>query len=213
MEPAVEEVKLVISGKWGDKFLEKAKACAAFLSDNNPEVSYEVYTFFETQWDDYLRELPKTIPSKQSPLILKSNGEVIGGMDEFLTWSLVNYRYSDSQANILYQRMANKAMKERTLLNKDREYAFMTVQIGDSLPIKIVYELFVDICPKTCERFISLCKSDFTPGKSSKKFGYKDTKIDRVNPESYIEGGQIPEILEWEEKREKTSDDPVFCCH
>jgi len=43
----------------------------------------------------------------------------------------------------------------RTAINDTpgRDYVYMNINTGASVPSKVVIELFSDICPKTCENF------------------------------------------------------------
>lgn len=57
---------------------------------------------------------------------------------------------------------------------------------------RIVFELFVDVTPKTAENFIGLCTGDYGYSKTTKKrLHYLGTKIHKVVKGVYIQGGDI----------------------
>ncbi len=122
---------------------------------------------------------------KGSPLVYLSDGEYIGSAVDLMKWALENFRYVDTQSDIIYNRMAKKRLKEMTVSRKDVAYAFMEVDV-DGASTKVVFELFTKTCPLTSQRFLELCEGTFKVG--SKKSGYKGSRFDRVS-KGFAEGG------------------------
>ncbi|XP_053327945.1 peptidyl-prolyl cis-trans isomerase G-like [Spea bombifrons] len=59
---------------------------------------------------------------------------------------------------------------------------------------RLVFELFSDICPKTCENFRSLCTGEKGIGKKTKKpLHYKNCIFHRVVKDFMIQGGDFSE--------------------
>lgn len=68
----------------------------------------------------------------------------------------------------------------------------MDIKIGseDGAPIWVVYELFKDLAPKTCENFIQLCNGEYT-NKQGEKIGYKYSYFHWVYPKAFVQGGDV----------------------
>ncbi|XP_034935915.1 peptidyl-prolyl cis-trans isomerase G [Chelonus insularis] len=69
---------------------------------------------------------------------------------------------------------------------------FFDIEVG-GLPMgRIVLELFVDICPRTCENFRALCTGELGLGKTTgKPLHYKGTVFHRVVKDFMIQGGDF----------------------
>jgi cyclophilin family peptidyl-prolyl cis-trans isomerase len=57
----------------------------------------------------------------------------------------------------------------------DKDYVFMDVSINGMIQ-KVVFELFSDIAPKTCDNFQKLCNGVFT-NKQGEKLSYVGTEF------------------------------------
>ncbi|KAH6929910.1 hypothetical protein HPB50_006631 [Hyalomma asiaticum] len=69
---------------------------------------------------------------------------------------------------------------------------FFDVQIGDESAGRIVFELFADVCPITCENFRALCTGECGIGKTTgKPLHYKGVKFHRVIRSFMIQGGDF----------------------
>ncbi|KAK8764457.1 hypothetical protein V5799_032934 [Amblyomma americanum] len=69
---------------------------------------------------------------------------------------------------------------------------FFDVQVGDEPAGRIVFELFADVCPITCENFRALCTGECGIGKTTEKpLHYKGVKFHRVIRSFMIQGGDF----------------------
>lgn len=53
-------------------------------------------------------------------------------------------------------------------------------QVGDKEPQRITFELYADVCPKTCANFLHLCKGDKGKTPEGIPMHYKGSKFHRV---------------------------------
>lgn len=69
---------------------------------------------------------------------------------------------------------------------------FFDIEVG-GLPMgRIVFELFTDICPITCENFRALCTGEKALGKTTgKPLHYKGIVFHRVVKDFMIQGGDF----------------------
>ncbi|XP_030756714.1 peptidyl-prolyl cis-trans isomerase G isoform X2 [Sitophilus oryzae] len=73
-----------------------------------------------------------------------------------------------------------------------RSRCFFDVSIGGLSSGRVVFELFTDIVPKTCENFRSLCTGEKGLGKeTNKSLHYKDVVFHRVVKDFIIQGGDF----------------------
>lgn len=72
-----------------------------------------------------------------------------------------------------------------------RPRTFFDIKIDDKSIGRIVFELFADYVPKTCENFRAICTGEKGVGKSGKPLHYKGSKFHRIIPNFMIQGGDI----------------------
>lgn len=73
-----------------------------------------------------------------------------------------------------------------------RPRCFFDVEIGGQQVGRITFELFSDICPKTCDNFRSLCTGEKGNGqKSGLPLHYKGSPFHRVVKDFMIQGGDF----------------------
>jgi peptidyl-prolyl isomerase D len=68
---------------------------------------------------------------------------------------------------------------------------FMDISIGGKKPERVVFELYNDITPKTCENFKALCTGEKGKGQQGKPLHYKGSGFHRVIPKFMIQGGDF----------------------
>eukprot|EP00923_Selenidium_pygospionis_P000888 GHVN01001379.1.p1 GENE.GHVN01001379.1~~GHVN01001379.1.p1 ORF type:complete len:174 (+),score=20.71 GHVN01001379.1:26-523(+) len=55
---------------------------------------------------------------------------------------------------------------------------------------RLAFELFADICPKTCLNFLELCRG-YRPSSGGRELTYKDSLFHRITPHFMLQGGDI----------------------
>ncbi|XP_068790214.1 NK-tumor recognition protein isoform X3 [Struthio camelus] len=77
---------------------------------------------------------------------------------------------------------------------QDRPQCFFDIEINREPVGRIMFQLFSDICPKTCKNFLCLCSGEKGLGKTTgKKLCYKGTTFHRVVKNFMIQGGDFSE--------------------
>ncbi|XP_043921987.1 NK-tumor recognition protein isoform X2 [Protopterus annectens] len=77
---------------------------------------------------------------------------------------------------------------------KDRPQCFFDIEINREPVGRIVFQLFSDVCPKTCKNFLCLCTGEKGIGKiTKKKLWYKGSTFHRVVKNFMIQGGDFSE--------------------
>jgi cyclophilin family peptidyl-prolyl cis-trans isomerase len=66
--------------------------------------------------------------------------------------------------------------------SSDKPNVFFDIAIGKKDTFRLVFQLFWDITPKTCENFKCLCTGEKGEGVSGKKLHYKGSKFHRIIP-------------------------------
>jgi len=64
-------------------------------------------------------------------------------------------------------------------------FAFLEITFDSQVIGRLIFELFPDLAPKTCENFLSLCESD------AGSPGYVGTPIHRIKPGGWMQGGDV----------------------
>ncbi|EDO48915.1 predicted protein [Nematostella vectensis] len=73
-----------------------------------------------------------------------------------------------------------------------RPRCFFDVAVSDGPAGRIIFELFADVCPKTCENFRALCTGECGVGKNTgKPLHYKGSPFHRVVKDFMIQGGDF----------------------
>jgi peptidylprolyl isomerase len=71
------------------------------------------------------------------------------------------------------------------------KHIFFEVTIGDAEPLRIEFELFTKICPKTVENFRCLCTGEKGKGQSGKPLHFKGSSFHRIIPGFMCQGGDF----------------------
>ncbi|XP_061443778.1 NK-tumor recognition protein isoform X2 [Rhineura floridana] len=77
---------------------------------------------------------------------------------------------------------------------QDRPQCFFDIEINREPVGRIIFQLFSDVCPRTCKNFLCLCTGEKGIGKTTgKKLCYKGSTFHRVVKNFMIQGGDFSE--------------------
>lgn len=83
---------------------------------------------------------------------------------------------------------------EETLVKPKRVRCFFDIDFNGHSVGRIIFELFNDVCPVTCENFRALCTGEKGYGvNTSKRLYYKNSPFHRVIKSFMIQGGDFTE--------------------
>ena len=69
----------------------------------------------------------------------------------------------------------------------------MEIRLGEELPQRVIFELFTDIAPDSCENFRKLCAGSVT-NKKGEKLTYKNTEFHRIVQGAFVQGGDLSKL-------------------
>lgn len=84
--------------------------------------------------------------------------QYVGSSEAFATWALHNFSYMDNSHSLVYDKLAKDSYRKMINNSKTRKYVSMSFNF-QGMDHQVVYELFHDIAPRTCENFIALCNN------------------------------------------------------
>lgn len=119
------------------------------------------------------------------------NDGLLGGPEDLFKWASENYRHEDFRPAALYQTLTEEAYKN-CLNQRNHEHVFMDIAIGEEPAGRLVFELFTDVVPKTCENFRALCTGE--KGKSPHtdyNLHYLNSLFHRIVRNGWIQGGDV----------------------
>nr|XP_002741043.2 PREDICTED: peptidyl-prolyl cis-trans isomerase-like 6-like isoform X1 [Saccoglossus kowalevskii] len=190
-------LQLLVVGLLGDETFQQAKCCAEGLYQKYPEKfdTPKATGLLEFDWELYIdnkrHELKGETWQFQDKVTCYLNGQLIGGADEFTKWASDEWSYEDFRPPALYLALAEEAYK-KYLVNTGHTFVYFDVTIGEEPAGRLLFELFTDKCPKTCENFRALCTGE--KGKSEESLvdlHYQNCMFHRIVPNGWIQGGDI----------------------
>ena len=137
-----------------------------------------------------------------------NDNQYIGNGDDFIEWALVNYKQNDTEPHSYWTKMAKDSLHKKIYDSKTRKYASLQFDDGKKVST-VIFELFYDICPKTIENFLALCKGFKNQG--DEQIGYVGSKIHRIVQGMYVQCGRIQHTIGYASKFNMEFDDESFC--
>ncbi|XP_072178967.1 probable inactive peptidyl-prolyl cis-trans isomerase-like 6 [Diadema setosum] len=194
----VVQYQLTIVGLLPDETFHMARCCAQELYQANTEkfLSPKIQPLLEFDWELCLEEQKKALRDEtwvfEEKAMAYVNGEFLGGPKAFKQWAEQHWDYVEFKPMPLYVAIAEEAYKEHILATQ-HTFVYFDVAV-DSEPIgRLLFELYTDRCPKTCENFKALCTGErgHKTDESLMKYHYLNSIFHRIVPNGWIQGGDI----------------------
>lgn len=195
-------VTLVISGLVDDWRVQQCRAIAAEICSVNAENDYEVRTMLETDWEKFLARAACEVDGfctshSKSPLVLlRLNGcySYVGDAEQLEALAAQELGRPPCAHDKKELEKTARALCLENFRRLHRQFAFLDVRFNagtsNSKPKKIVIELFTDVCPKTCDNFLALCRGERGDHEES-RLHYRDTLFHHVVAGGWVQAGEV----------------------
>ncbi|NXD80011.1 PPIL6 protein, partial [Halcyon senegalensis] len=152
----------------------------------------------ELAWHEYLQKKKKELRGEMwayaSPVMCFIDGQLLGDEKELLKWSYHEWDYSDFKPEALYQAMAEdfytKYLKN-TQASSTHVFVYLEIAIEEQIVGRLLFELFPEVCPRTCENFRALCTGGVKSPRDGRELTYKNSLFHRLVKNEWIQGGDI----------------------
>ncbi|XP_040524574.1 probable inactive peptidyl-prolyl cis-trans isomerase-like 6 isoform X3 [Gallus gallus] len=164
-----------------------------------------VHPLLEFAWNEYLQEKKKELRGEvwgyASHVMCFVNGWLLGDEKDLLEWAYCKWGYCDFKPEALYQAITEdfytkhlkSSQASNVVLQEECKHMFVYLDIAiEEQPIgTLLFELFSDVCPKTCENFRALCEGGVMSPSSGQELTYKNSCFHRLVKPVWIQGGDI----------------------
>ncbi|XP_010160114.1 PREDICTED: peptidyl-prolyl cis-trans isomerase-like 6, partial [Eurypyga helias] len=148
----------------------------------------------EFAWHEYLQEKKKELRGEvwayTSSVMCFIGGQLLGDEKELLKWSYHEWDYRDFKPEALYQAIAED-FYTKYLKNSQHVFVYLEIAIEEQPVGRLLFELFSDACPRTCENFRALCAGGARSPCSGRELTYKNSLFHRLVKNGWIQGGDI----------------------
>nr|XP_014429179.1 peptidyl-prolyl cis-trans isomerase-like 6 isoform X3 [Pelodiscus sinensis] len=118
------------------------------------------------------------------------DGQLLGSEKELLKWAYDKWNYQDFKPVALYQAITEDFCTKH-MQNSKHVFVYMDIAVQEQPIGTLLFELYSDMCPKTCENFRSLCTGEAGTSCSGLKLTYKESIFHRLVKNGWIQGGDI----------------------
>ncbi|KAF1635265.1 Problable inactive peptidyl-prolyl cis-trans isomerase-like 6, partial [Eudyptes filholi] len=140
------------------------------------------------------QELRGEVWAYASSVMCFVGGQLLGDEKELLKWSYHEWDYRDFKPDALYQAIAEdfyaKYLKN-SQASSTHVFVYLEIAIEEQPVGRLLFELFSDACPRTCENFRALCAGGVTSPRDGRELTYKNSLFHRLVKNGWIQGGDI----------------------
>ncbi|KAM7118462.1 putative inactive peptidyl-prolyl cis-trans isomerase-like 6 [Ciconia maguari] len=189
-------VAVTVVGLLRDPAFHMAKCVAEALKLKFPSKFADpvIQPLVEFAWHEYLQEKKKELRGEvwayASSVMCFIGGQLLGDEKELLKWSHHEWDYRDFKPEALYQAIAEDFYM-KYLKNSQHVFVYLEIAIEEQPIGRLLFELFSDVCPRTCENFRALCAGGATSSRDGRELTYKNSLFHRLVKNGWIQGGDI----------------------
>ncbi|XP_016811626.1 probable inactive peptidyl-prolyl cis-trans isomerase-like 6 isoform X6 [Pan troglodytes] len=173
-----------------------AKSAAENLKNNHPSKFEDpiLVPLQEFAWHQYLQEKKRELKNEtweySSSVISFVNGQFLGDALDLQKWAHEVWDIVDIKPSALYDALTED-FSAKFLRDTKHDFVFLDICI-DSSPIgRLIFELYCDVCPKTCKNFQVLCTGKAGFSQRGIRLHYKNSIFHRIVQNGWIQGGDI----------------------
>uniref|UniRef100_A0A8B9M6V9 Peptidyl-prolyl cis-trans isomerase n=1 Tax=Accipiter nisus TaxID=211598 RepID=A0A8B9M6V9_9AVES len=196
MDPRWVPVALTVVGMLRDPAFHVAKCTAEALKLKFPRKFADpvIQPLAEFAWHEYLQEKKKELRGEvwayASSVMCFIDGQLLGDEKELLEWSYHEWDYRDFKPEALYRAIAEDFYVKH-LKNSQHVFVYLEIAIEEQPVGRLLFELFSDACPRTCENFRALCAGGAKSPRDGRELTYKNSLFHRLVKNGWIQGGDI----------------------
>ncbi|KFQ14629.1 Peptidyl-prolyl cis-trans isomerase-like 6, partial [Leptosomus discolor] len=191
---------VMVVGLLQDPAFHVAKCAAEALKLKFPRKFADpvIQPLVEFAWHEYLQEKKKELRGEvwayASSVMCFIDGQLLGDEKELLKWSHREWDYRDFKPEALYQGIAEdfyaKYLKT-SQASSTHVFVYLEIAIEEQPIGTLLFELFSDMCPRTCENFRALCAGGAKSPRDGRELTYKNSLFHRIVQNGWIQGGDI----------------------
>ncbi|XP_009705644.1 PREDICTED: peptidyl-prolyl cis-trans isomerase-like 6 [Cariama cristata] len=188
--------QVTVVGLLRDPAFHVAKCAAEALKLKFPSKFADpvIQPLVEFAWHEYLQEKKKELRGEvwayASSVMCFVDGQLLGDEKELLKWSHHEWDYRDFKPKALYQAIAED-FYTKYLKNSQHVFVYLEIAIEEQPVGRLLFELFSDACPRTCENFRALCAGGARSPRDGRELTYKNSLFHRLVKSGWIQGGDI----------------------
>ncbi|KAM9297902.1 putative inactive peptidyl-prolyl cis-trans isomerase-like 6 [Morus bassanus] len=196
MGPRRVAVTVTVVGLLRDPAFHVAKCVAEALKLKFPSKFADpvIQPLVEFAWHEYLQEKKKELRGEvwayASSVMCFIGGQLLGDEKELLKWSYREWDYRNFKPEALYQAIAED-FYTKYLKNSQHVFVYLDIAIEEQRVGRLLFELFSDACPRTCENFRALCSGGAKSPRDGRELTYKNSLFHRLVRNGWIQGGDI----------------------
>ncbi|XP_074043421.1 putative inactive peptidyl-prolyl cis-trans isomerase-like 6 isoform X1 [Macrotis lagotis] len=148
----------------------------------------------EFAWHEFLqekkREMKGEIWQYPSTVMCFVNDQLLGNEGCLQKWAYKRWGYKDFKPTTLYEALTSDYVASYLKQTK-RPMVFLEITINQKPIGRLLFELYADLCPKTCVNFRTLCTGKAGYSQSGLRLHYRNTIFHRLVKNGWLQGGDI----------------------
>ncbi|XP_009874719.1 PREDICTED: peptidyl-prolyl cis-trans isomerase-like 6, partial [Apaloderma vittatum] len=191
-----QRVTVTVVGLLQDPAFHVAKCAAEALKLKFPSKFADpvIEPLVEFAWHEYLQKKKKELRGEvwayTSSVMCFIDGQLLGDKRDLLKWSYSEWGYHDTKPEALHRAIAED-FYSKYLKNRQHVFVYMEIAIEERPIGRLLFELFSDACPRTCENFRALCTGGVKSLHDGRELTYKNSLFHRLVKNGWIQGGDI----------------------
>ncbi|KAJ8397629.1 hypothetical protein AAFF_G00436280 [Aldrovandia affinis] len=181
------KVQLEIVGLLKEHNFQIAKGTAEGLFQKFPASfsDVKIRPLLECDWHEYLsskkKELKGEVWEYAGKLMCFVNCRLLGDEKDLSRWAKKEWGFTFLRPHALCS----------LFLFLQHKFVFMDIEIQGEPIGRLLFELFSDLCPKTCKNFQALCAGDAGLSENNIMLTYKGSIFHRIVINGWVQGGDI----------------------